>query len=66
MVVLWKWSHLPRSHKYWTVALDKVESFGGRIELPTEQVYVTTSTGRFARSMLAEFATFESERIKDT
>ncbi|WP_313812403.1 recombinase family protein [Glutamicibacter sp.] len=66
VIVLWKWSRLSRARKDWAVAIDKVESAGGRIESATEQVDVTTSTGRFARGMLAEFAAFESDRIGDT
>lgn len=63
VVVLWKWSRLSRSRRDWAVAVDKVESLGGRIESSTEQVDVTTATGRFARGMLAEMAAFESDRI---
>lgn len=63
VIVLWKWSRLSRSRRDWAVAVDKVESMGGRIESSTEQVDVTTATGRFARGMLAEFAAFESDRI---
>jgi len=66
VIVLWKWSRLSRSRKDWALAIDEVESAGGRIESATEQVDVTTSTGRFARGMVAEFAAFESERIGDT
>lgn len=66
VIILWKWSRLSRSRLDWAVALDKVEAAGGRIESATEQVDVSTSTGRFARGMLAEFAAFESERIGDT
>lgn len=66
VIILWKWSRLSRARLDWAVAIDKVESAGGRIESATEQVDVSTSTGRFARGMLAEFAAFESERIGDT
>ncbi|MGQ3382937.1 recombinase family protein [Glutamicibacter sp. TV12E] len=66
IIVLWKWSRLSRARLDWAIALDKVEAAGGRIESATEQVDVSTSTGRFARGMLAEFAVFESERIGDT
>ncbi|MDR4533246.1 recombinase family protein [Glutamicibacter sp. PS] len=66
VIVLWKWSRLSRARLDWAVAIDKVESAGGRIESATESVDVSTSTGRFARGMLAEFAAFESERIGDT
>lgn len=66
VIVLWKWSRLSRSRLDWAVAVDKVESIGGRIESATEPLDTTTSTGRFARGMLTEFAAFESERIGDT
>lgn len=66
VIVLWKWSRLSRSRLDWAVAADRVESMGGRIESATEQIDVSTSTGRLARGMLTEFAAFESERIGDT
>ena len=66
VIILWKWSRLSRARLDWAIAIDKVEAAGGRIESATEQVDVSTSTGRFARGMLAEFAAFESERIGDT
>jgi DNA invertase Pin-like site-specific DNA recombinase len=65
VIVLWKWSRLSRSRLDWAVAVDKVESAGGRIESATEPLDTTTSAGRLARGMLAEFAAFESERIGD-
>jgi site-specific DNA recombinase len=66
VMILWRWSRLSRSRLDWAVAADKVETYGGRIESATEQVDVSTSTGRLARGMLTEFAAFESERIGDT
>lgn len=66
VVILWKWSRLSRSRLDWAVAVDKGKSAGGRIESATESVNISTSTGRLARGMLAEFAAFESERIGDT
>lgn len=66
VIVLWKWSRLSRSRLDWAVAADRVETMGGRIESATEQIDVSTSTGRLARGMLTEFAAFESERIGDT
>lgn len=66
VIVLWKWSRLSRSRMHWAVAADKVETLGGRIESATEQIDVSTSTGRLARGMLTEFAAFESERIGDS
>ncbi|HEY2644565.1 MAG TPA: recombinase family protein, partial [Galbitalea sp.] len=65
VIVLWKWSRLSRSRLDWAVAADRVESAGGRIESATEPIDATTSTGRFARGMMTEFAAFESERIGD-
>lgn len=65
VIVLWKWSRLSRARLDWAVAVDKVESAGGRIESATEPLDTTTAAGRLARGMLAEFAAFESERIGD-
>jgi DNA invertase Pin-like site-specific DNA recombinase len=65
VVVLWKWSRLSRRRLDWAVAVDRVESIGGRIESATEPVDASTSTGRFTRGMLAELAAFESDRIGD-
>jgi site-specific DNA recombinase len=65
VVVLWKWSRLSRSRLDWAVAADKVQGWGGLIESATEPLDTTTSTGRFARGMLTEFAAFESDRIGD-
>lgn len=65
VVVLWRWSRLSRSRLDWAVAVDRIESAGGRIESALEDVDVATSSGRFARGMLAEVAAFESERIGD-
>lgn len=63
VVVLWKWSRLSRARLDWAVALDQVETLGGRIESATEPTDTTTSAGRLARGILAEFNAFESERI---
>lgn len=63
IIVLWKWSRLSRSRRDWAVAVDKVETAGGRIESSTEQIDVSTAAGRFSRGMMAEFAVFESDRI---
>jgi len=65
VIVLWKWSRLSRARLDWAVAVDRIESLGGRIESATEPVDTSTASGRFARGMLAEFAAFESERIGD-
>ncbi|UFU05482.1 recombinase family protein [Ruania halotolerans] len=66
VVILWKWSWLSRSRKDWAVAVDLVDQAGGRIESATEPIDVATSSGRFARGVMAELAAFESERIGDT
>lgn len=63
VVVLWKWSRLSRSRLDWAVAVDKIESLGGRLESATEPSDTATSAGRFQRGVLAEVAAMESERI---
>lgn len=63
VLVVWKFSRTARHRLRWAVALDRVESAGGRMESATEQVDTTTSTGRFTRGMLAELNAFEAERI---
>lgn len=63
VIVVWKFSRTARNRLKWAVALDKIETAGGRIESATEQVDATTSTGRFTRGMLAEMNAFEAERI---
>lgn len=62
-IVVWKFSRTARHRLKWAVALDKVESAGGRLESATEQVDTTTSTGKFTRGMLAELNAFEADRI---
>ena len=62
VLVVWKGSRVARNRLDWAVAVDRVESAGGRLESATEPVDTKTSTGRLARGMLAEFAAFESER----
>ena len=66
VVVVWKVSRVSRNRKDWAIAVDRVESVGGRLESATEPLDATTSTGRFTRGMLAELAAFESERIGET
>lgn len=63
VIVVWKFSRTARNRLRWAVAIDRVEQAGGRLESATEQVDVTTSTGRFTRGMLAELNAFEAERI---
>lgn len=63
VVVVWKFSRTARQRLKWAVAIDRVESAGGRLESATEQFDTTTSSGRFARGMLAELNAFEAERI---
>lgn len=65
VVLLWKWSRLSRNRRDWAVAADAIEQAGGRVESATEDVDLTTSTGRFTRGMLVEMAAFESDRIGD-
>lgn len=62
VVVVWKMSRVSRNRMDWAIALDRVESAGGRLESATEPIDTTTSSGRFSRGILAELAAFESER----
>lgn len=62
VILVWKFSRTARHRLRWATALDRVEVAGGRLESATEQVDVTTSTGRFTRGMLAELGSFEAER----
>lgn len=64
-LVVWKWSRVSRNRLDWAVAVDRVESAGGRLDSATEAIDTSTSTGRFTRGMLAEMAAFESDRIGD-
>lgn len=66
VLVVWKISRVARNRMDWAIAVDRVEGIGGRLESSTEPLDTTTSSGRFARGMLAELAVFESERIGDT
>lgn len=61
-IVVWKWSRVARNRLDWNIAVDRVESLGGRLDSATENIDVRTSSGRLARGMLAEIAAFESER----
>jgi DNA invertase Pin-like site-specific DNA recombinase len=65
VLVVWRWSRVSRNRLDWAIAVDRVEGVGGRLESATEGFDTTTSTGRFARGMLAEFAAFESDRMAD-
>jgi len=62
VIVVWKFSRTARNRRRWAVAIDRVETAGGRLESATEQFDTTTSAGRFARGMLAELNAFEAER----
>ncbi|MFJ4026062.1 recombinase family protein [Paenarthrobacter sp. NPDC089989] len=63
ILVVWKVSRVSRNRKDWAIAVDRVEGVGGRLESATEPLDASTSSGRFARGMLAELAAFESERL---
>lgn len=66
VIVVWKVSRVARNRKDWAIAVDRVEGAGGRLESATEPMDTSTSSGRFARGMLAELAAFESERIGES
>jgi site-specific DNA recombinase len=65
VVMVWKWSRFARNRRDWALAVDRIESAGGQLESATEPVDASTSAGRLARGLLAEFAAFESERAGD-
>ncbi|MEB0001639.1 recombinase family protein [Cryobacterium sp. RTC2.1] len=62
VVVVWKISRVARNRLDWNIAVDRIETVGGRLESATEPIDTTNSSGRFARGILAELAAFESER----
>lgn len=66
VLVVWKLSRVARNRKDWILAVDRVEGAGGRLESATEPMDTNTSSGRFARGMLAELAAFESERLGES
>lgn len=66
VIVVWKISRVSRNRRDWAIAVDRVEGSGGRLESATEALDTSTSTGRFARGMLAELAAFESERLGES
>jgi site-specific DNA recombinase len=61
VIVVWRWSRVTRNRLDWAMAVDGVDQAPGQLESATEGFDTTTSTGRFARGMLAEFAAFESD-----
>ena len=65
-LVVWKISRVARNRKDWAIALDRVESIGGKLESAMEPVDTSTSSGRFTRGMMAEMAVYESEQIGDS
>jgi site-specific DNA recombinase len=65
ILVVWRWSRVARNRLDWALAVNRVETVGGRLESATEGFDTSTATGRFARGMLAEFAAFESDRMGD-
>ena len=65
ILMVWKWSRVARNRLDWAIAVDRVESAGGVLQSATEPLDASTTTGRFARGVLAEFAAFESDRMSD-
>lgn len=63
VIVAWEFSRAARNRLRWAVALDRVESAGGRLESATEPVDTTTAAGRFQRGMLAEMHAYKAEQI---
>jgi len=65
VLMVWKWFRVARNRLDWAVALDRVESAGGRLESATEAIDAGSAAGRLARGLLAAFAAFEAERSSD-
>lgn len=65
VLVVWKISRVARNRRDWAVAVDRIETIGGRLESATEP-NDSNASGRFARGVLAELAAFEAERIGET
>jgi DNA invertase Pin-like site-specific DNA recombinase len=63
IVIVWKWSRLSRNRRDFAITCDVIEGLGGRVESSTEPADTSTAVGRLSRGMLAEFATFESDRV---
>lgn len=63
VVVVWKFSRVARHRVRWAVALDRIETAGGRLESATEQFDTSTSVGQLGRGMLGELNAFYAQQI---
>lgn len=62
VIVVWKFSRAARHRLKWAMALDRVETAGGRLESATESTDATPA-GRLSRGMIGEIAAYEAEII---
>jgi hypothetical protein len=65
VLVVSRWSRIARNRVDWTLAVERIDRAGKRVESATEPVDATTSAGRFTRNIFAEQAAFESDRQAD-
>lgn len=65
-ILAWEFSRHARNRVRWAVALDRVESAGGRLESATEHPDVTTAAGRFQRGILAEMHAYKAEQLGES
>lgn len=62
-IAVWKFSRFGRTRHGNAINIARLHAVGGELQSATEDVDATTASGRFARGMLLEVASFESDRI---
>lgn len=62
-IVVKAFDRTARNRLKWAVAIDRIDSAGGRLLSATEQVDSSTPAGRFTRGMFGEMAAFRAETI---
>lgn len=66
VIVVWEFSRAARNRLRWAMAIDRVETAGGRLESASERVDASTASGRLQRGVLAEFHTYRAEAIGES
>lgn len=64
-VVVWKLDRLSRSLKDFLLILDKIEAAGATFHSLTESIETRSASGRMMMQMLASFAEFERQMIRE-
>ncbi|MFF3029110.1 recombinase family protein [Microbacterium sp. NPDC057944] len=62
-ILVWRFSRVGRQRLRWAIALDRVDTLGGRIISVLEPIESSTASGRFARGMLGEMNAYQAELI---